>query len=80
MDARITNEGSLYLLTPISDVAKDWVEERLSDDRSTLGNSIAVEPRYIMDITVGMIESGLEVEVDGYPVKISEQSGDVVRA
>jgi hypothetical protein len=60
-DFIVRNEGSIVLLTPITNVAKEWVEEHLPEDVQHWGTAIVVEPRYIMDILQGIHEDGLGV-------------------
>lgn len=53
------NHGSICLLTPHSQEAKDWADEHLPQERLTFGGGIAIEPRYAEDILVGIAEAGL---------------------
>lgn len=50
---KVQNEGSLVLLTPISDEAVAWFDEHLPKDALTWGNATVVEPRYVEDILKG---------------------------
>lgn len=61
-DAEVQNEGSIFLLRPLSENAKQWVNEHLPEDRQTFGNAVVVEHRYIEDIVAGMQADGLTVE------------------
>ncbi len=61
-DFRVRNEGSLVLLEPLSNNAFAWVAAHLPDNVQYFGNSIAVEPRYISDILVGIQNDGLEIK------------------
>jgi hypothetical protein len=54
---------SVYLLQPLTDRAKEWVEENV-DYESTLGDSIGVEWRYILPILAGMKQDGLRIDED----------------
>lgn len=60
-DFVVSGGGSIYLLTPLTDNAKQWVDEHLPADRQTLGNGIAVEHRYIEEIVQGAQRDGLKV-------------------
>jgi hypothetical protein len=62
MDFTFVNCGSLWLLQPETEAANDWVAEHLPEDVLTWGSSIAVEPRYVADIAVGIQSDGLTVE------------------
>jgi hypothetical protein len=61
-DFRLDNHGSIYLLTPLTPAADDWVNEHLPDDLTTFGPGIAVEHRYIAPIVEGIIDDGLTVK------------------
>ncbi len=58
----VRNEGSIFLLTPVSDLATDWVDHHLAQDSQHFGDSIVIEHRYIADILEGIQENGLTVE------------------
>lgn len=60
VDFSVQNEGSICILNLHSKAAQDWADEYLPEDRMTWGaHGVAVEPRYIEDIVVGMLEAGL---------------------
>jgi len=61
LDFHVTGGGTVYLLHPKTEAAKAWVAENIPDDAHGLGNSIAVEHRYIGDIVAGIAADGLEV-------------------
>lgn len=60
-DFTVTNHGSIFLLTPMNEVASEWIEDNLPEDRQTLGLAVAVEHRYIADIVNGIRHEGLTV-------------------
>lgn len=53
--------STVYLLIPLSDAARAWVDEHLPEDRLTLGAGVAVEHRYIGDLVETIIGDGLTV-------------------
>lgn len=61
IDFRIGGGGSVYLLTPVSERAKEWVKEHIPSDAQTFGGAVAVEWRYISDIVDGIKGDGLGV-------------------
>lgn len=63
-DFKISGGGSVYLLHPISEAAKDWVDNNIPADAQHLGNAVAVEHRYIGSIACGIQDDGLEVEFE----------------
>ena len=60
-DFEVQNEGSIYLLRPLTDNASNWIANHIPDDAQTWGQSIIIEHRYIADIVNGIIDDGLEV-------------------
>jgi hypothetical protein len=61
VDVMVSGGGTVFLITPQTDVAKTWFEEHLPADVQMLGAGVAVEHRYIGDVVEGMIEAGLVV-------------------
>ena len=56
---------TVFCLTPRTDEAKNWIKENVQyESYQMLGNSVAVEHRYIADIVAGMTEVGLVVNKD----------------
>ena len=65
-DFAILNAGSLSILTPLSEAADAWVEEKvgINDETQYWGHKgIVVEHRYIDDIIHGIQESELTLEI-----------------
>ena len=61
-DFEITGGGTVYILTPCTTEAKEWLEEHVDlDNVQWFGRGIAVEHRYIEDIVEGARGDGLEV-------------------
>jgi hypothetical protein len=60
-DFTIHDGGSIVLLRPVSNAARDWADTFLPPDAQTLGPSIAIERRYIGDIVEGIIDAGLTI-------------------
>ncbi len=52
---------TVYLLRPLTPVGFDWIEEHIPEDAQRLGNSIAVEHRYVEPIAEGILADGLVV-------------------
>jgi len=61
-DFSVSNQGTIFLLTPLTEAAKEWTEQHLSHDRQSWGPSVVVEHRYIEPIVEGIRANGLEVE------------------
>ena len=61
-DFTVTNHGSLWLLTLITEAAQAWAAEHLPSDALRWGDhSIVVEPRYLENIVLGIQGDGLTV-------------------
>lgn len=61
-DFTVQNEGSIFLLRPLTEAARDWVAEHIPADAQTFGDAIVIEHRYIGDIVDGAQRDGLTVE------------------
>lgn len=61
MDFTIENHGSLFLLRPESDQAREWVAENV-EDAMRFGHAVVIEPRYVEGIVEGILADGLTVE------------------
>jgi hypothetical protein len=60
-DFTATDCGSIIMLCPKTDAAKDWCAEHLPEDAQWLGGSVAIEHRYFGAIAEGITADGLEV-------------------
>lgn len=58
-DFFVLNEGTIFLLIPLTDAASTWVDEHLPEDAQWFGNGVVVEHRYIADIVQGIVNDGL---------------------
>ncbi len=58
-DFIVYGHGTLYMLLPKTQAAKDWAAEHLPDDALTLGRAIAIEHRYLNPILDGINDAGL---------------------
>lgn len=61
-DVYVRNEGSIFLFTPLTDKAREWLAEYAPDDAQYMGRSLVVEHRFAQDIAAGMIKDGLIVK------------------
>ena len=60
-DFRLTNHGTIFLLLPLNATAEDWLTEHISEDAQYLGNAVAIEHRFVADITTGIEADGLTI-------------------
>jgi len=61
-DFELQNEGSLYLLRPLTGLAVEWLDEHIEQNRQMFGTAVVVEHRYIADIVRGIRDAGLELD------------------
>ncbi len=62
VDFYLGGGGSVYLLTPNTVAACEWLDDHIQDDAQFHGYSLAVEHRYIDDVVRGIQADGLLVE------------------
>lgn len=60
-DFRCENHGSLFLLFPLNESARSWIEENLPSDAQWFGNAVVIEHHYIWPILEGIQNDGLAV-------------------
>jgi len=61
LDVTVAGHGSVFIVSPISPAAREWVNEFLPSDAIRWAGGIAVEARYVADIVDGMRDAGLKV-------------------
>ena len=63
-DFEITGGGSVYLLNPVSEAAKIWVEENIGQDNGfqPYWPTVVIEHRYIADVVAGIQAEGYTVQ------------------
>jgi hypothetical protein len=59
IDFTVVNEGSIFLLQPLTPAAITWTNKYLPEDRLCFGSAVAVEHRFIADILQGITDDGL---------------------
>ena len=60
-DFKLRNEGSIQLLTPITEAAHEWIEEHLLGDCRWFGMAVAIETNYADPILNGIKNDGLTI-------------------
>ncbi len=58
-DVEIENQGTIFLFTPLTTQAQEWLEEHTAG--MWWGRSLIVEPRYARDLAYGLTEEGYRV-------------------
>jgi hypothetical protein len=64
-DVQVHDAGSIVLLAPLTDTARDWFIEHLPEDCPTIGVNYAIERRYVGDILEGINEAGMRLSLPG---------------
>lgn len=62
MDFIVENHGSIFLLRPLSEAAREWATKHIPEDAQNWGDAVVVEHRYIGDIVAGIQADGLTVQ------------------
>jgi hypothetical protein len=60
-DFRCENHSNIFLLYPLNESAKSWIEENLPSDVQWFGQAVAIEHRCIWPILEGIQNDGLVV-------------------
>jgi hypothetical protein len=61
-DFDLTICGSVYILTPISNAAQDWIIEHLQTDPMNEGDSVVVDEQFISRVLNSIQREGMSVE------------------
>lgn len=62
IDVIIENLGSLFTFEPLTQMAKDWIDEHVQSDAQWFGQKLVVEHRYAFDLAQGMQSDGLSIK------------------
>lgn len=65
LDFTIENHGSILLFRPNTPAAKTWLRETAPEDAQFLGNAMAVEPRYVMNVATAIMADGFSIRAPG---------------
>lgn len=64
-DFRVSDHGTIILLFPRSDAAREWIAENVQADHMTWGNidwnGVVIERRYFPDICNGISNDNLTI-------------------
>ena len=60
-DVEVDNQGTLHIVHPLTDAATDWLEE---NTEGTWSGGLVVEPRYTVDLLLGMRDAGFNVPLE----------------
>ena len=60
-DFEVSNHGTIFIFTPLTPAAREWVAEFLPQDAQQWAGGVVIEHRYISDVVAGARRDGLEV-------------------
>ena len=60
-DFILENHGSIWLVRPQSEPAREHLAENVSDEAQWFGDALVVEPRYVEGLVNGLRNNGWEV-------------------
>jgi hypothetical protein len=60
-DFEVSNHGTIFIFTPLTPAARDWVTEFLPEDAQRCASGVVIEHRYISDVVIGAQRDGLMV-------------------
>lgn len=58
VDVKVQYEGKICLFHLLTQEAKDWVAEHVSDEAQFFGDALVVEDRYVGTLAAGMVNDG----------------------
>lgn len=63
-DFDLNNQGTIFLLLPLTEAAKTWLKENIpaGPDVTYFGRSLVIEHRYVVDVVRGIQKDGLTVQ------------------
>lgn len=61
-DVEVQDHGSIHIVLPLNDSVEEWLEEH-TDGMWAFGG-LVVEPRYTVDLLLGMQEDGFNVPLE----------------
>jgi len=59
-DFAVRSEGTIWLFTPQTSAAFEFLSEHIQEDAQYFGDSLAVEHRFVYDLLIGLREHGLK--------------------
>ena len=64
LDARFENHGSIWLIRPLTDAARDWIGDNVqAESWQWFGDALSLEPRAVEPVADAMADAGLEISV-----------------
>jgi hypothetical protein len=60
-DYLFTNHGSICLLQPLTERAKDWLDENIASEHMYWAGALVIEPRYVDNLVIALRDTGLTI-------------------
>ena len=60
-DLEVSNHGTMFIFTPLTSAARDWVAEFLPEDAQHWAGGTVIKHRYISDVIAGARRDGFAV-------------------
>jgi hypothetical protein len=60
IDFIVRDEGTIWLFTPLTPAAFEFLADHIQSDAHYFGQSLAVEHRFVYDLLIGLREHGLK--------------------
>jgi len=57
-DFELQNEGSIFLLRPVTDAARVWCDEHMPVDGPMFGSAHVIEHGYVAHVVQGLVDDG----------------------
>ena len=60
-DFEVSSHGTIFIFTPLTPAARNWVADFLPEDAQQWAGGAVIEHRYISDVVIGAQRDGLMV-------------------
>jgi hypothetical protein len=57
------SEGTIWIFTPLSQAASEFLSEHIQEDAQYFGSSLCVEHRFVYELLIGIREHGLRAVI-----------------
>jgi hypothetical protein len=75
IDVVVEDNGTVFLVYALSDVASEWLDTNIFRNTQRLGDMQFVEPRHLDDLVKAMLDSGLSVVWSSYSLTLTNIQG-----
>ena len=63
MDIYMENHGSIWLFRPVSEAAREHLDDVIDEMAQWFGDALVVEPRYVSDLATSLEDDGLDLKL-----------------